>query len=245
MNSLCARTRTAGAKILSINVAGLAAWIALGLFASAPGTASAIVVNNASFEDTVIGAPFSSTDVTNVPGWTRSGAAGDAALWRVGYSDSGGNVTVAGDGLQFTTLGGGTGGVTGSTTWSQTILGLTLGSIYRLDFLMSAECGPNFGLPLCQAQSLTAAIDQNADVSQLFNATNDVGSYWKDWEAKSLIFTADSTSMGLSFTANVPYDVGLDHVRITESAPSVPEPATLALLGLGLLGFGLTRRKRA
>jgi hypothetical protein len=184
-------------------------------------------------------------DVLDVPGWTRSGAAGDAALWGVGYSDSGGIVTVAGDGQQFTTLGGGASRVPGSTTWSQTIFGFTIGSTYQLDFLMSAECGSNLNLPLCQTQSLTAAIDQIADVSQLFSATNDVGSYWMDWEAKSLTFTADSTSVGLSFTANVPFDVGLDYVRIAEIAPSVPEPATLALLGLGLLGLGLTRREHA
>ena len=37
---------------------------------------------------------------------------------------------------------------------------------------------------------------------------------------------------------------GLSHVAIYGAPVDVPEPATLALLGLGLVGFGLSRRRK-
>ena len=37
----------------------------------------------------------------------------------------------------------------------------------------------------------------------------------------------------------------LSHFRMTSTTTSVPEPGTLALLGLGLLGVGLARRRHA
>ena len=36
--------------------------------------------------------------------------------------------------------------------------------------------------------------------------------------------------------------VGIDNVEIT--AASVPEPSTLAILSIGLLGFGMMRQRR-
>ena len=67
--------------------------------------AQPVVANgNGDFEAVPIGSPFISTDPNTVPGWTRSGSAGDGLLVGVGYSDQDGSVTVAGHGNQFAIL---------------------------------------------------------------------------------------------------------------------------------------------
>lgn len=82
--------------------------------------------------------------------------------------------------------------------------------------------------------------------SEVFNLTssNVTGGAVSDM----LVTVGAPTSAYLTFTSNTPGDVGalLDNVIITSStSTSVPEPATLGLLGLGLAGVGFARRKRA
>ncbi|MBI1926658.1 PEP-CTERM sorting domain-containing protein [Candidatus Poribacteria bacterium] len=213
-------------------------------FLCVAGNANAIVISNPSFEDVVIGSPFFSSNTANVPGWTRTGSAGDAALWRVGYSDGGGNITVAGDGNQFTTLGGGASGTPGETHWSQTISGFVPGRDYELNFMMANEHGtilfPEFVTP----QTITVSFPSGSDtLSQSFteNSPDDLN-YWRVWVPKSMEFHATASSVTVDFGAVAKFDVGLDNVSIA----AVPEPDTFMLVAIGLVllvGMVLRRRK--
>ena len=191
-----------------------------------------ILVANPSFEDVQIGSPFYSTNVADVPGWTRTGSSGDAALWHVGYIDGGGSIAVAGDGNQFTTLGGGAnGGQFGETHWSQAISGFVSGQDYALNFMMASEHGtiiPGYAVP----QTITVSLLTGSDTAARSFTANapDGPNYWRDWLSYSMKFHATDSIVTVDFGANTPYDVGLDKVEIS----AVPAPAAVWLFGSGL-----------
>jgi hypothetical protein len=74
-----------------------------------------------------------------------------------------------------------------------------------------------------------------------------------DWQYVSIDLTANDTSDVLSFlawgdngnTINLPPIVFLAGVNSPRGLNDVPEPGTLALLGIGLFGFAGSRLRRA
>jgi hypothetical protein len=203
---------------------------ALGIACSSASAAN--LMNNGSFEDPVIGYPYYSA--VTPTGWTKGGSAGDASIWRVGYVDSGGNVTVAGEGSQFVTMGGGYAS-TGTTTWSQTVSGLDIGQAYQLDFKVAGEGS------CCGSQSVFVDFVGSNTPGQTFTAASPSANYWKTWVQEGMLFNADASSVTVRFTYTGQYDMGLDDVQL---AAAVPEPATYAMLALGLAGLGVVARRR-
>ncbi len=154
--------------------------------------------------------------------------------------------------------------------FSYNITGLTVGETYELSFYQAASQQTGFtgntteqwivslgtsALTDCAGclgggNSSYANADTNASIVTT-NLMNTPSGGMVDWQYVTVNLTADATNQVLSFlawgnngnTANLPPIVFLAGVN-SAAGLTTPEPSTMAIVGLGLVGLGIVIRRR-
>ncbi len=247
----------------------MARWslISRGLIGAAAGlllavTAQAQTLSNGNFSTITGGAGSQITGTTaatsNAGGWYTNKVSGSGCTFIV-------DVTTAGSGFSgpcgagqslWNSANGGFGTLAASPaggnflasdsdyhtdTISQDLVGMVTGATYMVSFYQAGAGQYGYGT-VATTDQWTVTLGGVSKQGALINVPLHTIT---SWTLQQLVFVATAANMTLSFLANgtpvgqPPYAL-LDGVTIT----AVPEPATGALIGAGLLGLFAARRKR-
>ncbi len=220
--------------------------------------AGALVLNG-SFEQTSLSNPggYLCNDngaggcASNVTDWTSTCApagpcGGHATPSSLLFAGTNGRAWNGGIGLAGTIANSPDGGnfvaLDGDSTYRssifQTIAGLTAGDTYQVSFFQAAA--QQNGASQATTEQFAVSLGNTTGNSALMNDTQ--GGF-VPWEKQTLSFVATSSQEVLNFLAlgtpsGTPPVVLLDGVSI-----AVPEPGTIAMLGAGLLGLVIARKR--
>jgi hypothetical protein len=207
------------------------------LLVAATGTARADLIANGGFETpgTTPGTYSQYGGGGNIGGWTVTG--NDVLVINNSYSE---------DTLGFNAHGGQNAlDITGASNTGPSDgvfqnIATTAGQTYSLSFWVgNADTTGSFAPYYTQPSTINLQIDGGSLVA--FTNRN-VTENAINWEEFTYLFTATGSSTNLAFLNGTTGDneAGLDDVSLV----AVPEPASLALLGAGLLAFGSLRRRK-
>jgi choice-of-anchor C domain-containing protein len=182
------------------------------------------VITNGSFEAGTAPGVFMTVDngASDITGWDVIGDSVDyiGSYWNA--SDGSRSVDLAGNDP---------GGV------SQLVSGFNIGGWYTLFFDMAGNMDGGLAI-----KNLTLSVTGEPNQNFAFDTTGHSRPAAMGWTQNSYTFQATNTSLTISFAFadSGPWGSALDNVSIE----AVPEPATMALVGLALAGLGFARRRR-
>ena len=182
-------------------------------------------------------------NATNTPGWSiTTGPGGFFPALNLNIA-SGGPLGNGNHLSQFATLGGPQEEPGGGSALAQTISGFTVNSSYVLSWIQSSE--------FTEGDWVTASISGAGVLSQDFQSNPYPGGsqFWEGWQTMTYAFVADAETLIFKFNSATGrgffYEPGLDFFGIEEAKKPIPEPASLALVGIALAGLAAMRRRKA